>query len=45
MTTTLPKRPRVVSSEPATPTRAPKAKRAGAHTRAQKEQEPEVDAE
>ena len=28
--TTLPKRPRVVSSEPATPTRAPKAKRVGA---------------
>jgi hypothetical protein len=59
--TTLPKRPRVVSSEPATPTRAPKAKRvaapkgkrvvapkgkrAGARTRAQKEQDPEEDAE
>jgi hypothetical protein len=43
--TTLPKRPGVVSSEPVTPTRAPKAKRVGARTRAQKEQDPEEDAE
>jgi hypothetical protein len=33
--TTLTKRPRVVSSELSTPTRAPKAKRVGVRTRAQ----------
>jgi len=51
--TALPKRPRVISSEPATPTQAPKDKRVtvpkaksvGARTKAQKEQDPEEDAE
>jgi hypothetical protein len=43
--TTLPKHFRLVSSEPATPTRAPEAKRVGALTRARGEQDAEEDAE
>ena len=39
--TTLLKRPRVVSSELSTPTRAPKIKRMGVRTRAQEPQEPQ----
>jgi hypothetical protein len=39
----LPKRPRVVSSELGTPTRAPKVKRIGVRTRTQKEQDPDLD--
>jgi hypothetical protein len=42
---TRPMHSQVVSSEPATPNRAPKVKHVGALTRAQKEQDPEEDPE